>query len=61
MIFVDFRENQSKVPKFLQEFKLPIQIADLPTDYIIGKDCFVERKTMNDLSLRLLTVAYSSR
>ena len=48
MILVDFRENQSKVPKLLQQFNIPIQTADLAVDYIISKECFVERKTISD-------------
>lgn len=48
MILIDFRENQSKVPQLLQEFKLPMQTAELPVDYIISNECFVERKTIKD-------------
>ncbi len=48
MILIDFRENHSKVPQLLHEFKLPIQTTDLPIDYMIGKECSIERKTIND-------------
>ena len=47
-IFVDFRENRSKVPKLLPELGVGVQTADLAADYIISRDCWVERKTVLD-------------
>lgn len=48
MILIDYRENRSMVPRWLQKFRVPVQIADLAVDYMIGKNCFVERKTVDD-------------
>lgn len=47
-IFVDFRENRSQVPKFLKELGVEFEVADLPVDYQVGQDCFIERKTVPD-------------
>lgn len=48
MVYVDFRESRSQVPKFLSKLGVEFKMADLPADYEIGKDCLVERKTITD-------------
>lgn len=48
MILIDFREERSKVPKLLQKFQVQIQTDNLPVDYIIDGEYFVERKTISD-------------
>ena len=45
---MDFRENRSQVPKFLTKLGVEFEVADLPVDYEVGRDCFVERKTIVD-------------
>lgn len=47
-ILIDYRERRSKVPQLLKALSVPFQISNLSVDYVIGKNCFVERKTMPD-------------
>lgn len=47
-MLIDYRENRSNVPILLNQFNVPFQISNLAVDYIISKDCFVERKTVDD-------------
>lgn len=54
MMFVDYRENRSRVPELLKQFHVPVQIANLEADYMISKYCFVERKTASDFVASIL-------
>ncbi|MCL5666410.1 MAG: helix-hairpin-helix domain-containing protein [Patescibacteria group bacterium] len=47
-ILADFREQRCLVPKFLSHLGFSVQFGSLATDYVIGSDCFVERKTISD-------------
>lgn len=48
MIFVDVREERSRVPNLLRKMRVPTQSLELEVgDYIVGEVC-VERKAIND-------------
>lgn len=47
-MLIDYRENRSHIPKLLEQLNIPVQLANITTDYIIGNNCFVERKTVDD-------------
>jgi ERCC4-type nuclease len=55
MMQIDYREEKSKIPKLLEQLKVPYQLAKLEVgDYAIA-DVLVERKQINDYLSSLIT------
>ena len=54
IIMADFREQRSKVPSLLKQLGVSVQTGNFSADYVIGRDCFVERKTISDFITSIL-------
>lgn len=47
-ILYDYREQRSGVPDYLVKLGIEAKAMNLSVDYVIGKNCLVERKTIAD-------------